>query len=487
MFSPIILIGTILFAYFVQKRCRPGHLRFRGKKLELPQKLVAYDIMQVSVKNGKYYADGCIRETGEVARIEIDSDVMEHISAVETQEGPLLHVMVYEETNGFSLAEEELRYKIGINVVDDSTTTRIEIDYAEYVIWFLYEIRNILLTIAAIGVYRSPHISIFFSLLAFVIQARNVIPLRFTKLTKHGIIEATKEVKSSTKESEYPPGYDVWSDNQKFLYQANQRMQANEQNQATNELHEQEVDDANGPADINATLLATDSFDAGEQELDDFPDVDKMLLVKEAEPIPEEDDEFDAFVPPEDAYLIETSEKLECDEFEPDSDDEFEIGSIPKPIPAKESFGKSSQIPGSSDAKDSSNFQLPVVSFFQQGQRTLIQDPEKEKEPAKAEEKAAKEKSSHSHGVTKKFVHQPDPYANQQTSTTEKKNKLESPRQPNRPIQQKKSTNAYNVNLPSAKTDSSPKEPSKKRNKNRQRNQKAEANTVTKLAGENRE
>lgn len=223
--AAIFLVFVIAYCYGTQKQQKKGTLRFKGKEMALPRHIAVWNIIDVCVKNGDYIADGFIRGTGEVISLPIDKDIMQNIPNEKPNGAPLLSLLLYEDEGSYSIVEKELRYKIDLRFIEEEPITQNELDYAEYIIWFLYEFRNLFITIAAIGVYQAPHVSILLSCMAFILQSRNVIPLRFTNVLDCGIIQANKTATNKVQEEKkLPPGYDSWSKNQKFLYHANERI-----------------------------------------------------------------------------------------------------------------------------------------------------------------------------------------------------------------------------------------------------------------------
>lgn len=223
--AAIFLVFVIAYCYGTQKQQKKGTLRFKGKEMALPRHIAVWNIIDVCVKNGDYIADGFIRGTGEVISLPIDKDIMQNIPNEKPDGAPLLSLLLYEDEGNYSIVEKELRYKIDLRFIEEEPITQDELDYAEYIIWFLYEFRNLFITIATIGVYQAPHVSILLSCMAFILQSRNVIPLRFTNVLDCGIIQANKTATNKMQEEKkLPPGYDSWSKNQKFLYHANERI-----------------------------------------------------------------------------------------------------------------------------------------------------------------------------------------------------------------------------------------------------------------------
>lgn len=234
--SPLLFIVAIVYSYISQKRCDGSWLKFKGKKIVRGKKVCTFAIIEAFVDHGVYYARGIIRETGEVQTIKIDKQMMAAVpdNTRNNSSEPVIDVLVYQEgpdnNPTFGLAEEEIRFKLNIQIIRDSEPVEEEIEHAKSAMGFIYEIRVVLLTLACVGIYRSPTISIICSLAAFALSFRNIMPFRFKNLYECGIISTKEE--SATKSNDatkkvpdtVPPGYDNWSDDRKFIFDANERL-----------------------------------------------------------------------------------------------------------------------------------------------------------------------------------------------------------------------------------------------------------------------
>lgn len=246
--SLLAVIASCVLGYMLQKNYKTVGIRFRGKRLDESKKMVIADVLEVYVKAGEYYAKCRVQGTWSEPTIKIDKTMMAAMPDSTSGDGkPIKQVLLYESSaeDGnveYSLTPEEIRFKTKLKVVQEKEKTDAEIQNAMDVISLYYDIRLVLWTLAWVGVYRSPGLSIIFSVLAGIISARNIIPLRYTKIKKCGIIKTNKDGLPSKKEkSQVPPGYDNWSEESQYIYNLDQRVTAQKNSGA--------LDCAQAPAD----------------------------------------------------------------------------------------------------------------------------------------------------------------------------------------------------------------------------------------------
>lgn len=344
--SLLAVIASCVLGFMLQKNCKTVGIRFRGKRLDESKKMVIADVLEVYVKNGEYFAKCRVQGTWSEPTIKIDKTMMAAMPDSTSNDGkPIKQVLLYERSEDknnieYSLTPEEIRFKTKLKVIQDEKNTDAEIQNAMDVIALYYDIRLVLWTLAWVGVYRSPLFSILFSVLAGVISARNIIPLRCTKLKQCGIINAKKEGTSSKKErSAVPPGYDNWSEESQYIYNLEQRVEAQKNSGAcepssmspssSNEAAESEIavkvqDDV--PSDVggDAESMDNDSAEKAAEEAESDSEEEDEPFFTDEELAAEEDGE-DGEYSEEAIGEMDRAEAAEGDsDAEDDEDDEFD-------------------------------------------------------------------------------------------------------------------------------------------------------------------
>ena len=223
-------VASCVFGYLTQKKCKPTSIRYRGQKIEVARKMVAAEVYDAFIKNGQYYARCKVPDRDEMLSVPIDKSMM---AAIPDNNGasdvPVTKVLLYQDngTNGpeYTLTPEEIRFKLNLHVIQDEQQTMDDIAKAANVINFIYEIRLVMWTVAILGVYNSSIISILLSALSAFISYRNAIPLRYCTNSKNrGIISIQQNNPHGTKNSDVPPGFDNWSEDEQYLYTLDKRV-----------------------------------------------------------------------------------------------------------------------------------------------------------------------------------------------------------------------------------------------------------------------
>ena len=347
-------LASCILSFLLQKNCKATSLRCHGKKIEIAKKMVIADGYDVFIKDGQYYAKCGIKNNPVQQVIEIDKAMM---ASFPNQKGkddvPVQQVLLYEEGSEpgmcvYSLTPEEIRYKINLQVIQDEKKTMEDIQEASDIISGYYQVRLVLFTLAWVGIYRSPILSILFSVAAITISLRNTIPLRCTKLGKCGIIrKKIGESATGKKADTLPPGYDNWSEESRYLYSLEQQVEAKKQ--GVDATSDESVDETKEIADTASDVIEDAALldDEGSIEEDDEEDEEPFFTDEELASEGQEDGEEDllsdsdgdsedqeAAFPSDDDD--EDDDGFEADGFEADdaSDDTADLAKSDKEAPA---------------------------------------------------------------------------------------------------------------------------------------------------------
>lgn len=346
-------LASCILSFLLQKNCKATSIRFHGKKIEIAKKMVIADVYDVFIKDGQYYAKCGIKNNPVQQVIEIDKAMM---ASFPNQKGkddvPVQQVLLYEEGSEpgmcvYSLTPEEIRYKINLQVIQDEKKTMEDIQEASDIISGYYQVRLVLFTLAWVGIYRSPILSILFSVAAITISLRNTIPLRCTKLGKCGIIrKKIGESATGKKADTLPPGYDNWSEESRYLYSLEQQVEAKKQGMdATSDENVDETEEISDSASDDAKdatpLDDEDSIEEDDEE-EEGPFFTDEELASEGQEDSEEDllsdsdgdsEDQEAAFPSDDDD--EDNDGFEADGFEADdaSDDTTNLAKSDKEAP----------------------------------------------------------------------------------------------------------------------------------------------------------
>lgn len=228
-------LASTLYAYLRQKKCKAGEVRLRGRLYANPRKTVIADVAEAFVNDEKYFMRCWVPGFDGLQIIAIDKAMMAALPDGRAEQGSsLAKVMVYVEDTPSgpvcSLAPEEIRFKSNLQFIQNETA-KVDLEAAAKAVGFWYEVRLVLFTIAWLGIYQAPHISLILSVLAAVISWRNVIPLRYTSLADCGFVSSKKgpdkapAAAKAKKDNGLPPGYENWTEERKYLYSLEQKME----------------------------------------------------------------------------------------------------------------------------------------------------------------------------------------------------------------------------------------------------------------------
>lgn len=301
-------IASCVLGFLLQKNCKPTSIRFHGKKIEIAKKMVVADVYEVFIKNGKYYAKCSVPGESTQQIIEIDKAMMAAFPDQQDSDKPAIRVMLYEEATDvgmkiYTLAPEEIRFKFNLHIVQDEKKTLADIQNASWSIGGYYQVRLVLWTLAWVGVYRSPILSILFSAFAAIISVRNIIPLRCTILKKCGIINTNNEGENSKAKADMPPGFDNWSAESQYMYSLEQRIKSSKKASAVEAAESSEASDVVASADV--TDIETAAPDESESD------------ISKDEDSGEEDVEMPFFTDEELSQEGEDAEEEEAEDAEP--------------------------------------------------------------------------------------------------------------------------------------------------------------------------
>lgn len=373
------VIASCVFAFFLQKNCKPTSIRFRGKKIETAKNMVVADVYEVFIQNGKYYAKCSIPGDTSRQTIEIDKAMMASFPDQKSDEDkPVIKVLLYEETTDvglkiYTLAPEEIRFKLNLHIVQDKKKTLDDIQQASIYIGYLYQIRLVLWTLAWVGVYQSSLLSILFSGIAAWISAQNVIPFRYTNITKCGIINTSKNSGNSKKENTIPPGYDSWSDERRYLYSLEQRVQAKkavDTSQDAGQASEPEdshTDNAEATKDIQAA--SQDSNEGTESDFDGQAEDDADVSAKAATDTAAESDDEE-----EDASFFTDDELASEGESVESEEDDTETG---EDVPSEDT-GLQQDFSDDDDEFEADGFEADTIDSDTESEKSSAENPEAE-------------------------------------------------------------------------------------------------------------
>lgn len=279
-------IASCILGFLLQKNCKPTSIRFHGKKIEIAKKMVVADVYEVFIKNGKYYAKCSVPDESTQQIIEIDKAMMAAFPDQQDSDKPAIRVMLYEETTDvgmkiYTLAPEEIRFKFNLHIVQDEKKTLADIQNASWSIRGYYQVRLVLWTLAWVGVYRSPILSILFSAFAAIISVRNIIPLRCTILKKCGIINTNNDGENSKAKADMPPGFDNWSAESQYMYSLEQRIKSSKKASAVEVAESSDVVASADDTDIETATPDESESDTSKDEDSGEEDVEMPFFTDE--------------------------------------------------------------------------------------------------------------------------------------------------------------------------------------------------------------
>ena len=279
-------IASCILGFLLQKNCKPTSIRFHGKKIEIAKKMVVADVYEVFIKNGKYYAKCSVPDESTQQIIEIDKAMMAAFPDQQDSDKPAIRVMLYEETTDvgmkiYTLAPEEIRFKFNLHIVQDEKKTLADIQNASWSIVGYYQVRLVLWTLAWVGVYRSPILSILFSAFAAIISVRNIIPLRCTILKKCGIINTNNDGENSKAKADMPPGFDNWSAESQYMYSLEQRIKSSKKASAVEAAEASDVVASADDTDIETAAPDESESDTSKDEDSGEEDVEMPFFTDE--------------------------------------------------------------------------------------------------------------------------------------------------------------------------------------------------------------
>lgn len=330
----VCALASCVLGFWLQKNCKPTSIRFRGKKIEVAKKMVIAEISEVFIKNGKYYARCSIPGDTTQQTIEIDKAMMAAFPDQQDNGKPvLIKVVLYEETTDigtkvYTLAPEEIRFKLNLHIVQDETKTLEDIRYATVIIEGYYQIRLVLWTLAWVGVYQSPMLSTLFSCIAAWISYTNVVPIRYTFLKECGIIKKKSSTPGNAKshKSSVPPGYDNWTEEGRYLYSLEQRVNAQKDagSQPYADVPSETEERREEPQESAGEKAETESVSGSPDVETDASNTDDSASVESDDDSDEEDEEDAPFFTDEELAQEDTGESEDVDtddEDDPESSD----------------------------------------------------------------------------------------------------------------------------------------------------------------------
>ena len=249
------------------------------------------------MKGRKYFGHGIIEETGVVADIELDKQLVEILPRAKAPEGeaPLVTVLVLEvepKKNDlpyiYRLTPEEIRFKLDMTDDENDFALPEDMDRMNESISFIYQIRLALIALSFTFLYINANVSILLSFAVVFISTLFVRPIRYTKGLKRDIIKSSKnktvsQCGSSSKQDEKsqndwktpPKKFNEWTENARDLWNVNHNIQErkNEEVASEQQVSEETQESVPNVSSDTSDMESQEFFTQDEMDADAHEDV----------------------------------------------------------------------------------------------------------------------------------------------------------------------------------------------------------------------
>lgn len=296
-FALIVVFVSCIFSYASQRIMPFNQIRYLGETYTSRTSIKRFSVREISMKGRKYFGHGIIEETGVVADIELDKQLVEILPRAKAPEGeaPLVTVLVLEvepKKNDlpyiYRLTPEEIRFKLDMTDDENDFAPPEDMDRMNESISFIYQIRLALIALSFTFLYINANVSILLSFAVVFISTLFVRPIRYTKGLKRDIIKSSKnktvsQCGSSSKQDEKsqndwktpPKKFNEWTENARDLWNVNHNIQErkNEEVASEQQVSEETQESVPNVSSDTSDMESQEFFTQDEMDADAHEDV----------------------------------------------------------------------------------------------------------------------------------------------------------------------------------------------------------------------
>ena len=296
-FALIVVFMSCILSYLSQRIMPFNQIRYLGETYTSRTSIKRFSVREISMKGRKYFGHGIIEETGVVADIELDKQLVEILPRAKAPEGeaPLATVLVLEvepKKNDlphiYRLTPEEIRFKLDMTDDENDFALPEDMDRMNESISFIYQIRLALIALSFTFLYINANVSILLSFAVVFISTLFVRPIRYTKGLKRDIIKSSKnktvsQCGSSSKQDEKsqndwktpPKKFNEWTENARDLWNVNHNIQErkNEEVASEQQVSEETQESVPNVSSDTSDMESQEFFTQDEMDADAHEDV----------------------------------------------------------------------------------------------------------------------------------------------------------------------------------------------------------------------
>lgn len=296
-FALIVVFMSCILSYASQRIIPFNQIRYLGETYTSRTSIKRFSVREISMKGRKYFGHGIIEETGVVADIELDKQLVEILPRAKAPEGeaPLVTVLVLEvepKKNDlphiYRLTPEEIRFKLDMTDDENDFALPEDMDRMNESISFIYQIRLALIALSFTFLYINANVSIILSFAVVFISTLFVRPIRYTKGLKRDIIKPSKNKTvsqngSSSKQDEKsqndwktpPKKFNEWTENARDLWNVNHNIQErkNEEVASEQQVSEETQESVPNVSSDTSDMESQEFFTQDEMDADAHEDV----------------------------------------------------------------------------------------------------------------------------------------------------------------------------------------------------------------------
>lgn len=296
-FALIVVFMSCILSYASQRIIPFNQIRYLGETYTSRTSIKRFSVREISMKGRKYFGHGIIEETGVVADIELDKQLVEILPRAKAPEGeaPLVTVLVLEvepKKNDlpyiYRLTPEEIRFKLDMTDDENDFVLPEDMDRMNESISFIYQIRLALIALSFTFLYINANVSILLSFAVVFISTLFVRPIRYTKGLKRDIIKSSKnktvsQCGSSSKQDEKsqndwktpPKKFNEWTENARDLWNVNHNIQErkNEEVASEQQVSEETQESVPNVSSDTSDMESQEFFTQDEMDADAHEDV----------------------------------------------------------------------------------------------------------------------------------------------------------------------------------------------------------------------
>ena len=296
-FALIVVFMSCILSYASQRIIPFNQIRYLGETYTSRTSIKRFSVREISMKGRKYFGHGIIEETGVVADIELDKQLVEILPRAKAPEGeaPLVTVLVLEvepKKNDlpyiYRLTPEEIRFKLDMTDDENDFALPEDMDRMNESISFIYQIRLALIALSFTFLYINANVSILLSFAVVFISTLFVRPIRYTKGLKRDIIKSSKnktvsQCGSSSKQDEKsqndwktpPKKFNEWTENARDLWNVNHNIQErkNEEVASEQQVSEETQESVPNVSSDTSDMESQEFFTQDEMDADAHEDV----------------------------------------------------------------------------------------------------------------------------------------------------------------------------------------------------------------------